>query len=332
MKPLRSTVAIVEARPETVREDYRRLLSLAGLEVVEPGRCLLVDGTRPAGGSGVPVSPPWQLGATLAAPQPGAIFALGSGGRASGADRTWSGILAAAGTGAAEAGAWERRRTGTEGLAALAEALPGGAALPRGLTGKPLLVAAGMTVGGGWPVRAGLELMARLVAPPHLRRRRCRVTGAEVVAESLALIDAECGLAGTVVDGVRWHLHAGRWRRGALLGNLLLAGRDPVAVDATACRLAGVDPRRVFWLRLCAERGLGRIDPDQIDVAGRDDLLKPDLDLPPHLLEPAGEGVLPGVADGRSWLDRWRIRGAAPRPSGWDDLGAVTAVGGEDGP
>jgi len=334
LKPLRSTVAIVEARPETVGEDYRRLLALAGLDRLDPARRLLVDAACPGGRSGGPVSPPWQIAAVLAGArgdEPGVVHALDGAGRPAAANRSWSGALAATGAGVADASAWQRCHNGAAGLPALAEALAGAAELPRGLAGRPLLVACGMTVGGGWPVAAGLELLARLVAPPSRRRRRFRATGAEIVAEALALVDTDCELSGTVVDGVRWHVRAGRWRRRTLLGNILLAGRDPVAVDAVACRLAGADPLRVPWLRLCAERGLGRIDPRRIDVVGRGDLLDPGLDLPPRLLVPTGEGPLPGVAGGGSWLDWLRIRGAPPPSSAWDEpmvQGAAVREGG----
>jgi hypothetical protein len=76
----------------------------------------------------------------------------------------------------------------------------------------------------------------------------------------------------------------------------------------------------VPWLRLCAERGLGRVDPQRIDVVGQADLLAPGLDLPRHLLEPAPGGAWPGGTGGLNWPARLLGRGAAPLASGWDAL------------
>jgi hypothetical protein len=324
--PLRSTVAVVEARPETVGEDYRRLLSLAGLDEAGPELRLLADAARPGGGRQGPASPAWQMSGLLGAGRgPAVVHALDGAGRSAAADAAWSTALAATGSTLADAGDRERHRVSGEGLPALAECLSDGPRWPRGLAGSTLLLASGLAVGDGWPVAGGLELLTRLVAPPYLRRRRHRATAAEAVADALALARAECVPAGAVIDAVRWHVQAGRWRRRTLLGNILLAGRDPVAVDAVACRLGGVDPARVPWLRLCAERGLGRIDPQRIDVVGQADLLAPGLDLPGHLLEPAAGGAWPGGTGGGKWPARLLARGAAPLASGWDALvnGAV---------
>jgi uncharacterized protein (DUF362 family) len=50
--------------------------------------------------------------------------------------------------------------------------------------------------------------------------------------------------------------------------NLLLASRDSVALDATAMRLAGLDPQLCRHLMLTAERGLGRWQQEAIEVDG----------------------------------------------------------------
>jgi len=50
--------------------------------------------------------------------------------------------------------------------------------------------------------------------------------------------------------------------------NLLLASRDSVALDATAMRLAGLDPQLCSHLMLTAEKGLGRWEQEAIEVDG----------------------------------------------------------------
>lgn len=48
----------------------------------------------------------------------------------------------------------------------------------------------------------------------------------------------------------------------------LIAGRNPVAVDAVLALLAGARPERVPMLRIAAERGLGPIQREQLDIQG----------------------------------------------------------------
>jgi hypothetical protein len=51
-------------------------------------------------------------------------------------------------------------------------------------------------------------------------------------------------------------------------GNLILASADQVAIDAIAARIMGFDPLAIPYLRMCHERGLGVADPRDIDVVG----------------------------------------------------------------
>jgi uncharacterized protein (DUF362 family) len=57
----------------------------------------------------------------------------------------------------------------------------------------------------------------------------------------------------------------------------LVAGKDPVAVDATACRMVGLDISRVAYFEPARERGLGDYEEKLIDVRGKsiDDVFKP---------------------------------------------------------
>ena len=51
-----------------------------------------------------------------------------------------------------------------------------------------------------------------------------------------------------------------------VLANLSVAGANAVEVDAVTAYLMGHDPRNIGYLRVAAERGLGRIDPETIPV------------------------------------------------------------------
>ncbi len=57
----------------------------------------------------------------------------------------------------------------------------------------------------------------------------------------------------------------------------LVAGKDPVALDATVCRMVGLDIEKVAYFEPARERGLGVYEEDLIEVRGEkiEDVLKP---------------------------------------------------------
>lgn len=82
-----------------------------------------------------------------------------------------------------------------------------------------------------------------------------------VISADLTVIDATIALEG-FVPGPR------------LVGtpvrlNTIIAGIDPVAVDAVGCRVIGLNPREVRHIRWAHERKLGRMLPKEIEVLGR---------------------------------------------------------------
>jgi uncharacterized protein (DUF362 family) len=52
--------------------------------------------------------------------------------------------------------------------------------------------------------------------------------------------------------------------------DIILASADPVAIDAVSARLQGFDPMSLPFLRLAHERGLGIADPREIEIIGYD--------------------------------------------------------------
>ena len=72
-----------------------------------------------------------------------------------------------------------------------------------------------------------------------------------------------------IVDGI-----VGMEGDGPIMGDpvragVLVMGRNPVAVDATACRIMGIDPKALAYLRM-ADGQLGPIDPRKIEQRGED--------------------------------------------------------------
>ncbi len=74
----------------------------------------------------------------------------------------------------------------------------------------------------------------------------------------------------TVMDGTVCGDGAGPRTMHPVVGNVILAGADSVAIDAVAARVMGFDPMSIPYLRMCHERGLGIADPRGIDLVGDD--------------------------------------------------------------
>jgi uncharacterized protein (DUF362 family) len=74
----------------------------------------------------------------------------------------------------------------------------------------------------------------------------------------------------TVMDGTVCGDGAGPRTMVPVIGNVILAGSDSVAIDAVAARLMGFDPMSIPFLRMSHERGLGVADPRDIELVGDD--------------------------------------------------------------
>jgi uncharacterized protein (DUF362 family) len=70
----------------------------------------------------------------------------------------------------------------------------------------------------------------------------------------------------TVIDGFVGMEGAGPSDGTPIKMDLIIAGQDPVATDATASRVMGFDPQEIAHIRKAYERGLGNID--DVEVCG----------------------------------------------------------------
>ena len=85
---------------------------------------------------------------------------------------------------------------------------------------------------------------------------------------NLASLTAKVGPHVAVVDGfVAMHREGPRHGTPIRLGTVI-AGTDPVAVDAVAAAVMGFDPRKVGYLRTAEDAGLGSADLEAIEVLG----------------------------------------------------------------
>jgi len=63
--------------------------------------------------------------------------------------------------------------------------------------------------------------------------------------------------------------------------NAILASRDSVAIDATAMRLVGLDPRRAAHVEIAGKQGLGKFAKTDIEVDGPWDQVATEFEPPP---------------------------------------------------
>lgn len=320
MRPL---VSLVEARPETIAQDYRRALALAGLDR-EPAAgpwslAVAVDGSRWQPGR---TCPPWQVAGVLAALRDGAgqaavtVAAVGrSGPSAWPGGAPWDRLPGAAAVRDALSvrGAPVPFRT-RERRASL-EATGATCAVPFALRHQPVLALAAADLVSPWQIEGACATLGRLVLGGHPGRRG--VPPAEVRAETVALLREAFPALGGVIDGTVWHVGPGGR---ALARHVVIAGDDPLAVDAVALRLAGLQSRDVPWLGACARLGLGAVEPDDMRLCGQVNLLDLDFALPdPVVARPVGADLL-----GRLRLPQpsWRRRAAASSGGPWAALHA----------
>ena len=310
---MQATVALVTARPETILDDYRRVMELAGIAVPSfTGRPALLAGRERGGwfpGSG---SPPWQLDGVLQALE-GTRSASGTGNGALAPESTdissqwdvvavdaaggglldpaggwgWEEVLARHGAVQARVSDWENSPVHSDSpLPALTSALPAGLRFPPPLKGRSALLLPVLRILPGWPLAGSTAMLQGLLGP---RRRKLRVPLSEVRAESVAFAKEMFPDLYAVMDATLWGVARGSGRH-SVARNVLIAGDDPVAVDAVAARLAGLEPRIIPWMRLCAERKLGAVSESDIRLVGSRELLDLDFQVSPANLGSSGAG------------------------------------------
>jgi len=337
---MRSIVSIVATRPETVCDDYRRALDLAGISPADlgPSPVLLARANDTPGF----FSPPWQLQGVLEflADQegtPGArVFPVrGEGMATAGSSRPdsgWSAVLEALGSGLVSAPERELKplRVGVP-LPALGAVLPNGFAAPPLLSGSVGVLLPTPILNQRWQIAGNVALLNNLLAGKT--RSDKRIPRSEIIAEAVGLAAQAMNSMISVMDATVWGVYGEDGKAHPLIRNVILAGRDPVAVDAVAARLAGLDPRRIPWLQLCSDRGLGEVDPAKIKVQGRTDLLGLDFQFPKGTFSSG-----PGTGSFLSWPGRMLGRLGRKKPgkefegSAWGRMLAAYRSGELPGP
>lgn len=253
----RALVALVRTTPATALDDIERLMELAQLRQRLDLRSKTL--LRPAARRHFPFpganTTPWQLEGVLrvlraagchslvwSAPRP-RIASIGAGTDLNG----YLPLLRAYGVAECRA--------------------PDKAARDTNLALLPTLKADAATVIGG----ALGCLVDQHVSGGHLGNRRAH----EQLVDALATSRKRHAGIFAVMDGTTAGAGPGPYYLCPEIRNVLLASADPLALDAVAARLMGLDPlRHVDYLRLAHERGLGIADPRAIELAGDVDLAR----------------------------------------------------------
>jgi uncharacterized protein (DUF362 family) len=72
----------------------------------------------------------------------------------------------------------------------------------------------------------------------------------------------------TVIDGFYALEGPGPTSGNSVKMDLIIAGKDPVATDATGCRVMGINPEEIYHIRRAYEKGLGELHEDKIELVG----------------------------------------------------------------
>jgi len=72
----------------------------------------------------------------------------------------------------------------------------------------------------------------------------------------------------TAMDGCVCGNGAGPRTMVPFIGNVILASDDPVSIDATAAKIMGFDPMKIDYIKIAHDRGLGNGDLEQIEILG----------------------------------------------------------------
>ncbi len=287
---MRTSVAILETRPETVVQDYGRLLKLVGFQEfcgdVAP---VLVPGIRENSWFPGRGTPPWQLEGVLAGcaandcistDDPITYMVVSSGKKKTSKAALrwgWDAVLRQRGITALGADAREPLPYRPQGhFPALEAILDHGLALPPALWDRPVIMLPVPGLGRRQPLFGCIDLLGQMLRLPQAKGQR-KIPRSEILAELLGYVRDCLPNSFHVMDAVIWDVPRGKGGNRPVLKHIVLAGKDPLAVDSTAMRLMGFEPTSLSWVRLASERGAGVAKRNEISILGQPELL--DLDF-----------------------------------------------------
>ncbi len=278
--PRAARVAVVRTRPESVLEDYARLMEIGGISTLSTDCDTLIklnlSWTKyfPACST-----QPWQLDGVLGGLETQGFVrtqllpienkTVVTEPRMGCRNNRWEPVLARHGLTFIPLPEVEWITYGFESpLLRLNELFPEGIQIPAMYPGKqivhlPTVKTHGHSVMTGAVKNAfgGLLKQVRHYAHKYIH---------EVLVDLLYMERELHPAVFTVMDGTVAGDGAGPRTMIPRIKNLLLASTDSVAIDAISAKLMGFDPHAIPFLRMADERGLGVGDPARIELVGDD--------------------------------------------------------------
>jgi len=278
---MKAKVALVATRPETVLEDYRRVMELADYrDHLAPDRDLILklnlSWTKyfPACSS-----QPWQVEGVVKTLcedgfEPGRLIPLENktvvtNPRQGCRNNLWEPVLRAYGLTfrALPEEEWVVHRF-KQPLLKLNQIFPEGIEIPRLYLGRDILHLPTVkthghstTTGAVKNAFGGLLKEVRHYAHKYMH---------EVLVDLMLMQRELHPNIFAVMDGTVCGNGAGPRTMDPYEGDIILASGDSVAIDAVAAKIMGFDPMSIDYLRWATERGLGEARIDRIAIAGDD--------------------------------------------------------------
>ncbi|MBI4865255.1 MAG: DUF362 domain-containing protein [Candidatus Riflebacteria bacterium] len=277
----KAKVAVLKTRPETVIDDYHRLMNLANYkEIIAPGTDTLIklnlSWTKYFPSCS---SQPWQLDGVLGAFKkdgydlsrlfPVENKTVVTNPRQGFINNRWKPVLDRFGLPFIPLPEveWTVHKFQSK-LLKLNQIFPDGIEIPKMYIGKqivhlPTVKTHGHSITTGAIKNAfgGLLKEVRHFAHEFIH---------EVLVDLLAMQREIHPSVLAVMDGTVCGNGAGPRTMIPVDGNVILASADQVAIDSVAARIMGFDPRKIPYLEMAAQAGFGVNDPAEIELVGDD--------------------------------------------------------------
>ncbi len=133
--------------------------------------------------------------------------------------------------------------------------------VPRIVTESAIISAAKMKTHVATKVTLGMKNMFGLL-PDKLKMKYHAKGISKVIVDINTVLKSHL----TVIDGFVAMEGKGPVDGSPVNMNLIIAGKDPVATDATGARVMGIDPHEISHIRTAYQKGLGNID--DIEIVG----------------------------------------------------------------
>ncbi|MFH1210407.1 MAG: DUF362 domain-containing protein [archaeon] len=103
-----------------------------------------------------------------------------------------------------------------------------------------------------------------------MKRHHCHKDIHKILVDLLAIQKEIHPKQFAVMDGTVAGDGAGPRTMDVKIKNYILASEDQVAIDAISAKMMGFDPMKIGFIKMAHDKGLGIGDPDQIDIVGED--------------------------------------------------------------